>query len=567
MTIHDGGVFTYTGTATDSPGLTLVVYDNFLIRGGGTLISNKINLEASTITIDDEGLLDVSNRGYDPGEGPGPGIDHNKGGSGASHGGRGGMGSFVINTTSAYDDVLNPTQYGSGGSIGGGTQNTGSGGGIVMMSAFDMMTIDGTIMANGGTSDQPRNGGASGGSINLHTDIFAGSGKIISNGGDGACVPHCSVCDSERRCLQCTDYKYWRDSNCINDCNHSYNRRNHMRWSSPIKTGRYCANERASPNEEWQIGGGGGGGRIGIYTMEENRFRGEIQAYGGKSYKESGGAGTIYISNTTPNGTETTLKVNNRDKKPLRDHLLHELYEDSGRTYIVTDASHVTDYVFDHVHINQGAHLVFEKFENGTTPVEIGKLYGDLTGMIHSSGDYLIRITDSQSPFPASFYIYEDSYMKLPKSLTVAQLDYQDIHLDGEMDGVHDLTIGRDINFHVGYEGHSSGRDKKTLSLHNLQIWADGEVQSWYPPDPYSPDINPDYPSLVLDIKERLHIHPGGSLQTHWLEVTADTILIDQAGVVDVSGQSRDYRNGGINSEYWGEDLQLLKYFRHSYNL
>ena len=73
-------------------------------------------LAAKDISIDHEGILDVSGQGWGPGLGPSPGIDHGQGGSGASHGGRGGMSQFVNHATAAYGDALEPSSYGSGGS-------------------------------------------------------------------------------------------------------------------------------------------------------------------------------------------------------------------------------------------------------------------------------------------------------------------------------------------------------------------------------------------------------------------------------------------------------------------
>ena len=71
------------------------------------------------MTIDHEATLDASGRGFSPGQGPSPGIHHANGGSGASHGGRGGMGAYVSSAEKAYGNVLGPEEFGSGGSDGG----------------------------------------------------------------------------------------------------------------------------------------------------------------------------------------------------------------------------------------------------------------------------------------------------------------------------------------------------------------------------------------------------------------------------------------------------------------
>ncbi|XP_077861760.1 LOW QUALITY PROTEIN: uncharacterized protein LOC100369350 [Saccoglossus kowalevskii] len=558
VTIHDGGVFHYTGDARVDDALMMTLTNGLHVRGGGSLIGNQLHIQAKTITVDDEGEVNVNYRGYGPGEGPGAGIDHVYGGTGASHGGRGGIGSWTFKAAPAYDNVLDPVDYGSGGSIGGGTQATGSGGGTIQLIA-DVIIVDGVITSDGGTSDQPGNGGASGGSIHIQSDILSGTGEMSSNGGDGACVLHCNKCNEHRECLECTDYKYWRDYNCIDDCDDYHNRRNVSYSYGHLvihKVGSYCVNEKAAHDELWIIGGGGGGGRIALYTYEDNRYTGNLHTYGGVSYKESGGPGTIYMSNTTPNGTQTTLIVDNQGRTPLRDHRLHDVEEDSARAYIITGEAHQVDsYWFDEVHINQGAHLAFESNVNYSTAVEIGKIYGDLTGMLHSAESFPIIITESQSPFPAAFYIYEDSYVQLPTAVTLSNLDYPDIYIDGEVDGVQNLVIGTHINLHIGSQGHSSGDDKKCLNLLNLDILSDGAIQSWYGQDPDLSETNPDYPSLNLSLSDKLHIHPGGKILTAWVEVNANTVIIDEAGFIDVSEQSSQYiheRHGEIYSPYWG---------------
>ena len=88
-----------------------------------------------------------------------------------------------------------------------------------------------------------------------------GRGRIKSNGGDATCIPDCNECDSELRCLECTNYKYWIDYNCVDNCEHLVNRRHwiyekcyYILWPSfpyfkrvcipqYYKTGRYCKGE------------------------------------------------------------------------------------------------------------------------------------------------------------------------------------------------------------------------------------------------------------------------------------------------------------------------------------
>lgn len=68
-------------------------------------------------------------------------------------------------------------------------------------------------------------------------------------------------------------------------------------------------------------GGGGGGGRLAIYTSVINSFAGDIEAFGGRSDAEAGGAGTIYLSQSNNTISETTLIVKNDNLQPTIDFL------------------------------------------------------------------------------------------------------------------------------------------------------------------------------------------------------------------------------------------------------
>ena len=76
---------------------------------------------ARNIQIDTDGEISSTSRGYPPGKGIGAGIEapvlptNAMGGSGGSHGGLGGRGSEDNYASSAYDSVLIPHDFGSGG--------------------------------------------------------------------------------------------------------------------------------------------------------------------------------------------------------------------------------------------------------------------------------------------------------------------------------------------------------------------------------------------------------------------------------------------------------------------
>lgn len=135
-------------------------------------------------TISSTGIINVNEKGYTPGYGPGKGGNGN-GAGGAGYGGEGGRGTSAAGGP-AYGSTTQPENIGSGGGTDGLGNNRG-GGGAVKIDAGGTLTINGSITANGGTSLTGTSdvGGGSGGSIWLISSTLAGSGSLSANGGNG----------------------------------------------------------------------------------------------------------------------------------------------------------------------------------------------------------------------------------------------------------------------------------------------------------------------------------------------------------------------------------------------
>ncbi|MDX1932312.1 MAG: hypothetical protein SFU56_06885 [Capsulimonadales bacterium] len=189
------------------------------------------------MTVDLGSKVDVTGRGFGPGQGPGRGYNNPfDGGGGAAYGGEG----TVYNGTSGsiYGDIRtlidqgNGENLGSGGGYGYAGSNPGSsGGGAVRLTVGGTLTLNGIFLANGMNS--PAHGGAgSGGSIFVTTQVLTGGGIMNANGGYG--------------------------------------------------------NNR---------GGGGGGGRIAVHFGSNTAFFGTIQALGNRSndWGTRAGAGTVFV--------------------------------------------------------------------------------------------------------------------------------------------------------------------------------------------------------------------------------------------------------------------------------
>lgn len=216
LVIRGNGVVTHPPMGTDSPSLDLTVVGDMVIEAGSS--------------------LDVSQAGFGPGDGPGAGGAGYLYGGGAGHGGSGGWNYYSGSSSgAAYGSLSNPATAGSGGGASNGFGAPGGrGGGLVRLQVGGSLTLDGSILANGGdgaASSQGGGGGGSGGSIWIAAATLSGSGTITANGGNG------------------------------------------LGWDRRT--------------------GGGGGGRIAVETTVLSHT-GTIQAIGGTGYV-AGGAGTVFF--------------------------------------------------------------------------------------------------------------------------------------------------------------------------------------------------------------------------------------------------------------------------------
>ena len=219
---------------------------------GSYVVKSGIELNCPLCLCFTKGEVSADHRGFGPEQGPAPGLGktpHGTGPSGGSHGGRGGRGYEGLVAPKSYDSLFNPTLFGSGGGNSDGSQG-GRGGGHVVFDVSNMLRLEGRLRANGQNSGE--SGGGAGGSIVIRTFYFDGEGAAEVDGGAGS-----------------------------------------------------SGNGRP-------YGGGGGGGRIAVYHESTSTFIGFLQAYGGASPSEKGGAGTVYVENrSNRTAPRRLLKVDN----------------------------------------------------------------------------------------------------------------------------------------------------------------------------------------------------------------------------------------------------------------
>lgn len=193
-----GGLAVYGGNmeATLTMSQDITIASGVTLRGNITLNANNLTLASgATINANELGHTGRYNTtGLGPGGGNAGGGDFN----GASGGGHGGAGGRVLSILGGATNgsLPNPVTWGSAG--GGYTTVGGTGGGAVRLNITSLLTVNGSISADGGTAPQTTSGGCckanggggAGGSIWITAGSVAGTGTLSVKGGDSRGLYH-----------------------------------------------------------------------------------------------------------------------------------------------------------------------------------------------------------------------------------------------------------------------------------------------------------------------------------------------------------------------------------------
>jgi hypothetical protein len=172
-----------TETSSIPDGATVLVsytWSYFYGAGLTVIVTNDVNIAAG-------GSINANGIGYGPALGGGRGFTASGSfadGSGAGHGGSGGLSLSNAVGGNSYGTIVQPATLGSGGGasyLGAG----GNGGGKIQISAGGTVNIDGLLTVNGADATNSRAGGGAGGSIWITANNFTGTGMLTANGGGG----------------------------------------------------------------------------------------------------------------------------------------------------------------------------------------------------------------------------------------------------------------------------------------------------------------------------------------------------------------------------------------------
>ena len=193
-------LFVSTGSVVTIDGahqfLDVYIYKNTTLTHTGATATTEslMDLQVSKLIIETGSKIDTTSKGYLGGRqgnntatsgrtiGNIPGsncVNVTTVCGGGSHGGEGGK---PAGANPVYGGVTQPLSNGSGGAA-TSTSRGGNGGGVVKIRASVLMTIDGSILANGGPALFATAGGGSGGSVWLQAPSITGAGVIEAKGG------------------------------------------------------------------------------------------------------------------------------------------------------------------------------------------------------------------------------------------------------------------------------------------------------------------------------------------------------------------------------------------------
>ena len=145
---------------------------------------NHGEIDSSWAWVESEGKLVLDYTGHPAELGPGSGNTKNMIGSGAGHGGEGGVYQAGQLGGEPYGSIYRALHFGSGG--GNGQGKGGSGGGMLHWRIGQEIELDGLVTLRGRDGSGTSAGGGSGGSILIETTNFTGYGEVNVMGGDGS---------------------------------------------------------------------------------------------------------------------------------------------------------------------------------------------------------------------------------------------------------------------------------------------------------------------------------------------------------------------------------------------
>ena len=209
--------------------------------------------------------------------------------------------------------------------------------------------------------------------------------------------------------------------------------------------------------------GGGAAGRVAIECSLETEFEGSFVVFGGAGADDtqSAGGGTVYLKDVRSAKDYKRLLLDNQGRP-------HDKYATIDEPF--------TDHYFDEVHLMSQASVHMAE-DGRNTVLEIYKVYGDGTGLIHLHASQTLKVeyrpsvrnafltgvnfiidVDSEVYFPSIVYVYGDGVY------LTGQTESRSVAIFGQLTGIADLILGFETLLYFGDDAHTAAIDPATLS-------------------------------------------------------------------------------------------------------
>lgn len=194
-----------------------------------------------------------------------------------------------------------------------------------------------------------------------------------------------------------------------------------------------------------EVAGGGGGGQVSV-SYESSRFSGVYKTHGGYSKGESGGPGSVYLSE---NNTNVVVIIDNNGYRTANLYIsdFQDVSQDGGRAWLFVD--YRKKFIIDRMVLKGGGHLALRHKETCSCSgcecaisLVINHLEGDYGGMLHIGVGQKLYINSAPTQFPSSFRIYKQGFFHVPPVMLLKDLYYPQISVEGVISGLTDWRIG-----------------------------------------------------------------------------------------------------------------------------
>ena len=169
---------------------------------------------------------------------------------------------------------------------------------------------------------------------------------------------------------------------------------------------------------------------------------------------------------------------------------------------------------------------------NERTTLYFENMIGDRTGAIHVGSEQVMDLRRDHIDLPFSVHVYENGYLGLAPDTHIHGID---IHLNGTLAYVENLTLHHDGELYLYSKGRTEGQPASEYDFINVHIKSDSHIHVLSHPV--------TEPEMVFRVNT-LEIDGGGELRGAFLYIHAVNITIDAGGTLNADGLGYQVADG-----------------------